>query len=332
MVGKSKSSAARQQSMDMDELLLLKEGALEKNSGLFRRWRSRYFVLYENALLYFVKEEQKQSTKPRRQILLSDISSVERSEKKKKPFCIVVDTIGKKYLLNCGSYNEREEWIIKILDGKAKTTEQSTDSDKPVRRVVTGITKDFKRITIKKDPQYGIGCTIKNVGGAIFVSRIIADGPVATSGVLRPGDQIIDINGTKVSHTPIEKIKDVIRNSPDYVVCTVKPVTHYKGHDDSPQLTRTAYTTLDPEKLQEAQSSGEVNPTSYTTVNIVSHRADSEIEEDNRQSTISADYHQGYVSSEHEGEEGGDQARSDGAEHRKGPTTSYAQLEFGKRK
>ena len=45
----------------------------------------------------------------------------------------------------------------------------------------------MKRITLVKDPQKGIGCTIKNAAGHIFVNRILEDGPIAETGVLRPG-------------------------------------------------------------------------------------------------------------------------------------------------
>ncbi len=49
--------------------------------------------------------------------------------------------------------------------------------------VATGL----KRVTVMKDPVKGIGCTIKNAAGHIFVNRIIEDGPIAHTGVLRPG-------------------------------------------------------------------------------------------------------------------------------------------------
>lgn len=38
-----------------------------------------------------------------------------------------------------------------------------------------------------KDPEKGIGCTIKSAAGHIFVNRIVEDGPIAHTGVLRPG-------------------------------------------------------------------------------------------------------------------------------------------------
>ena len=45
----------------------------------------------------------------------------------------------------------------------------------------------LKRVTLMKDPVKGIGCTIKSAAGHIFVNRIIEDGPIAHTGVLRPG-------------------------------------------------------------------------------------------------------------------------------------------------
>lgn len=44
-----------------------------------------------------------------------------------------------------------------------------------------------KRVTLVKDANKGIGCTIKNAAGHVFVHRIIEDGPIAETGVLRPG-------------------------------------------------------------------------------------------------------------------------------------------------
>ena len=59
----------------------------------------------------------------------------------------------------------------------------------------------------------------------------------------------MDINGIKISGSPIEKIKEVIKQSPEYVVCTVKPVTHY-ANNDSPTPPTTAYTEIDTEFLK----------------------------------------------------------------------------------
>jgi len=87
--------------------------------------------------------------------------------------------------MSCTSYEDREHWVNTLWE--ATESHKNKEQNDPIRRQSTRLGNDFKRITIKKDPKHGIGCTIKNVAGAIFVSRIIPDGPIATSGVLRPG-------------------------------------------------------------------------------------------------------------------------------------------------
>ncbi len=54
-----------------------------------------------------------------------------------------------------------------------------------------------------KDPKKGIGCTVKNAAGHIFVNRIIEDGPIALTGVLRPG-QSVWVCGCVCVHAPSE--------------------------------------------------------------------------------------------------------------------------------
>ena len=44
----------------------------------------------------------------------------------------------------------------------------------------------LRRVTLIKDPQKGIGCTIKNAADHIVVYRILEDGPIAETGILRP--------------------------------------------------------------------------------------------------------------------------------------------------
>ena len=92
------------------------------------------------------------------------------------------------------------------------------------------------------------------------------------------GDQIVDINGIRISGSPIEKIKEVIKESPEYVVCTVKPVTHYASND-SPTLPSTAYTEIDPEFLKstpldsEGKTSSKKNDSHLNYANIEVHSA-----------------------------------------------------------
>ena len=303
----------------MENRLLMKEGFMEKKKGILKTWKNRYYVLFEHALTYFMKEEQKDTTMPAGRIFISDITDVERIEKKGRPFCMIINTDAKKHSFSCRSYQEREEWILKLLE--ARDNHMKQESADPVRRRSTRLGKEYKRITIKKDPQHGIGCTIKNVGGAIFVSRIIADGPVATTGVLRPGDQIIDINGTRVSHTPIEQIKEIIRSSPDYIVSTVKPVTHYSTHDESPQLSRTAYTTVDPSLLRE-----ELDETPYTSIRYDTQSVDNDEHVKKEDDTSVSEHYDDMNDTAVEYE------RIHSVEQDKKATSNYAELEFGARR
>lgn len=165
---------------------IVKEGFMDKRVGLLKFWKSRYFVLLDDLLCYFLREEQKETFTPTGRIFFSDIKNVDRVEKKSHPYAFYVEVANKKHLMSCTSYEEREEWVNRLW--QAKESHKHKELHDPVRRRSSRLGKDYKRITIKKDPKHGIGCTIKNVGGAIFVSRIIPDGPVATSGVLRPGN------------------------------------------------------------------------------------------------------------------------------------------------
>ena len=167
------------------DTFIQKEGFMVKRTGLLKLWKDRYFVLLDDLLCYFLKEEDRKKLAPAGRIFINDIVKLERAEKKSHVYTLLIQLKEKTHYISCTTYEDREEWMSKIWQAQEKHKHQELED--PVRTKSTRLGKDYKRVTIKKDPQHGIGCTIKNVGGAIFVSRIIPDGPVATTGVLRPG-------------------------------------------------------------------------------------------------------------------------------------------------
>ncbi|CAI8000035.1 Gamma-2-syntrophin [Geodia barretti] len=89
----------------------------------------------------------------------------------------------------------------------------------------SSVLSGLKRVTLMKDPVKGIGCTIKSAAGHVLVNRIIEDGPIAQTGVLRPGDEILDIQGTTVTGMQVSEVVEVIKHVPDQFLATVRPLT-----------------------------------------------------------------------------------------------------------
>lgn len=274
------TSNKKDKSIIPQDKFIHKEGFMVKKTGLLRLWRPRYFVLVDDLLCYYMKKGDEKRLAPAGRIFISDIEKLERAEKKSHVFGLQIDIKNKSHLMSCSTYEDREEWLNKIWQAQEK--QKNLENEDPIRAKSTRLGKDYKRVTIQKDPKHGIGCTIKNVGGAIFVSRIIPDGPVATTGVLRPGDQIIDVNGSRVSECSIEKIKEIITSSTDHIICTVKPVTIYSAQTNAQPVNRTAYTEVDPNAIRETCESTETSP--YAELNV------SVSEEDITESYLSQDH------------------------------------------
>ena len=166
---------------------VIKEGFLQKKTSLLKQWRSRFVVLNRQLLCIFKKEDdEKRGRTADGRIFLMDIEKIDKFETKKRKHCFNLIVEGKPFFsFSCSSEIDRTTWVLAIQ--AAKENELKAEETDPVRRKSTKLTGGLKRITIPREKGQGLGCTIKNVGGVIFVNRILEDGPVSTSGILRPG-------------------------------------------------------------------------------------------------------------------------------------------------
>ena len=204
--------------------LVVKEGFLSKKRGILKGWSRKYFMLNKQSLVYFKQEQGSTSpVEPQGRLFLSDIVKMDREAMNtKKQHVFTLCTKKRAILLSAASSQERESWLTAI-EGAFKSEGEAERKD-PFRRTlrclapgeqsvvschtataklesyssiallsVGGCPTGLKRVTLMKDPAKGIGCTIKSAAGHIFVNRIIEDGPIAHTGVLRPGGCVVII-------------------------------------------------------------------------------------------------------------------------------------------
>ena len=233
---------------------VLKEGFVEKKSRVLKKWRKRFFKLNGEVLCFFKKEDHTNRARPMGRIFVADVLTVGKhfSKAKSKDYCFSINTkSGKKHIMNCDSSEERDAWILIV--NFAKDDFFREEEEDPVRRRSVRLNGDFKRIKLFKDPTKGIGVRIKSVNGCVFVTRIVEDGPVAETGVLRPGDQILDVDGVNVSGMTIEQVSDVLKSAPILMSCTVKPANHFKyaAEEPSSEPKKSSYAEIDIDALVE---------------------------------------------------------------------------------
>lgn len=164
----------------------MRKGIVQKRSTVLKQWRQRFLVLNPETLCFFKKEGHEASGKTAKErIFLMDITSLDKTCTKKKKFCLTLVADGRTFVFNCASEVDRELWIRAIKNAQHK--DQHLEENDPIRRKSMKLTGGLKRITIERKKGSGLGCTIKSVGGIIFVNRILEHGTVSSSGALRPG-------------------------------------------------------------------------------------------------------------------------------------------------
>lgn len=260
---------------------VIKEGFLQKKTSLLKQWRPRFIVLNRQLLCIFKKEDdEKRGRTAEGRIFVMDIDAIEKFETKKRKHCFNLIVEGKPVSFCCSSELDRELWMRSVQT--AKDNELKAEETDPVRRKSTKLTGGLKRITIPREKGQGLGCTIKNVGGVIFVNRILEDGPVSTSGILRPGDQILDINGIDIGGRSVSEISEIIKGSPELVVCTVKPSsdyrycdTHASGHTEYAEIDLDSLKTRDEDDSDDSSKEGSVDNQRETDKLQINEKAES---------------------------------------------------------
>lgn len=185
--------------------MIVKEGFLCKKGGVIKSWSRRYFILNYQCLCYFKRALNEADTdlQPMGRVFLSDIVNIETDGvEKKKAFVFALHTKKRAVLLQASNHEDKEKWIEAVK--QALETDRKAEREDPFRRTLRRLKPGLKRITLVKDPMKGIGCTIKCAAGHVLVNRILEDGPIAHTGVLRPGDEILDIHGTTVTGMQVE--------------------------------------------------------------------------------------------------------------------------------
>ena len=165
-----------------------------KRGEIIKKWVRRYCVLNPQCLCYFKKQTHDEDVEPMGRVFLDDIINIENEALvKKKPFCFCLHTDNgnkrKSIYFNASSEAGRLVWINCIKNAKEK--ERRAEREDPFRKTLKKLTKGLKRIKLQKDSDKRIGCTIKNAAGVITVCRIIEDGLIAATGVLKPGKEAI---------------------------------------------------------------------------------------------------------------------------------------------
>lgn len=223
--------------------LILKEGFLCKKGNIIKIWSRKYFVLTRESLNYFKRESE--TREPMGRVFLSDLVNITtKGLETKRSFVFSLNTKRRYTLLQGANVEDMESWVYAIEH--ARDTDKELERKDPFRKTLRRLEPGVKRVTLVKDPQKGIGCTIKNAAGHILVNRIIEDGPIAMSGVLRPGDEILDIQGTTVTGLQVQEISEIIKNAPQELLATVRPLTVLKRNLPPPDNGKIIYSSVFP--------------------------------------------------------------------------------------
>lgn len=231
---------------------IIRAGFLTKHSGgMFRTWRRRFFVLNPQCLCYFRNEREvnDQGKEPSKRLFLSDVITVTGdSPDLKHSFIINIHTAKWSWVLQAASEEDQAKWI-EVLD-RAIEADKKAEASCPKRLSMKRVNEDTKRVLLIKEGG-SIGCTIKKAGEFLIVSRVIEGSYVARTGILRPDDEILEIDGSEVKDKGIEEVIGLIKAAPESILATIRPFRPVpKVYDNSP----SSYTQVAPFSVGKTKS------------------------------------------------------------------------------
>ena len=121
------------------QILVVKEGFLNKKRGILKGWNKRYFMLNKQSLVYFRREQESDAGSlpkfsPMGRIFLSDIVSIDKAkdEIECRKFCLY--TKKRVIFLQASTTAERESWLCAIRG--ALESEGEAEKKDPFRRTL----------------------------------------------------------------------------------------------------------------------------------------------------------------------------------------------------
>ena len=231
---------------------IIRSGFLFRQSGnLFKSWQRRFFVLNPQCLCYFrnereVKDEGKE---PSKRLFLSDITAVTgHCPEMKRSFLVLISLIKGAWVVQASSEEDQEKWIGMLL--RSIEADRAAEQNCPKRLSMKRVTEDTKRVQLVKE-EGSIGCTVKKAGEFLIVSRIIEGSYIARTGVLRPDDEILEIDGNTVKDKTIEEVIELIRSAPESILATIRP---FRPVPRLPDTSPSSYTKVAPFSVGKSKS------------------------------------------------------------------------------
>ncbi|XP_071804576.1 uncharacterized protein [Asterias amurensis] len=231
-------------------MTVLKEGVLDKEShGVIYTWRSRFCVLTNDTLTIFRADPRRDASRGRvttersekrntmYRLPLDEISSMSNIDKGRKHIHFTICTKQGVFDLRA-SFGQRD-WLTQIQLAVAERKSRH-DFMKELKTRTSVVANKYRkhnhrRLSFTKDPDYGdgIGITIRNEAESIVIARVFSDGPASKKGTLRPGDEIIEVDGKTVRGYNAERVASMIKEIADQVKLTVKPTWFDRGTNTS---------------------------------------------------------------------------------------------------